>query len=72
MSSTKGQLLIAVRGPIMLMTLGALFLVDYFGPYRFYKTFPVLLIVFGVLKLFERLAMQADAGAGESPVGGRP
>ncbi len=72
MSSTKGQLLVAVRGPIMLMTLGALFLIDYFGPYRFYKTFPVLLIVFGILKLLERLVAQSETSAEQSPVGGRP
>lgn len=72
MSSSKTQLLTAVRGPVMLMTLGALFLIDYFGPYRFYKTCPVLLIVFGVLKLAERLAAQAEAGAEQTAAGGRP
>jgi hypothetical protein len=63
MNSTKTELLAAVRGPVMLITLGVLFLIDYFGPYPFYKTFPVLLIVFGFLKLLERLVAQSEAGA---------
>ena len=71
MSSTKTQILTAVRGPLMLITLGVLFLVDYFGPYPFYKTFPVLLIVFGVLKLIERLVAQVEAGAEATPARGR-
>ncbi len=70
MSSTKTEILCAVRGPLMLITLGILFLIDYFGPYPFYKTFPVLLIVFGFLKLVERLVAQAEAGEG-TPARGR-
>ncbi len=44
----------AIRGPIMLITIGALFAVDHFGPYPFWRTWPVLIIVYGVLKLMER------------------
>jgi hypothetical protein len=55
MRSSNAPVLRAIRGPIMLMTLGGLFAIDYFGPYPFYRTWPVLLIVVGVLKLAERV-----------------
>jgi hypothetical protein len=55
MASDKPALIRAIRGPILLMTLGLLFVADFFGSYRFSKTFPVLLIVFGLLWLLERL-----------------
>lgn len=48
------NLMCAIRGPIMLITLGSLFAVDHFGPYPFWRTWPVLIIVYGVLKLLER------------------
>jgi hypothetical protein len=44
----------AIRGPIMLITLGALVAVDYAGIYGFWRTWPILIIVFGLLKLLER------------------
>jgi hypothetical protein len=44
----------AIRGPIMLITLGALVAIDYGGIYAFWRTWPILIIVFGVLKLLER------------------
>ena len=53
MSRTNGTLLQAVRGPIMLMTLGGLLAANNFGYYSFTRTWPVLVIVFGVLKLLE-------------------
>jgi hypothetical protein len=46
--------LCAVRGPIMLITLGVLLSIDHFGTVSFARTWPVLLIVFGVFKLMER------------------
>lgn len=44
----------AVRGPIMLITLGSLVAIDYAGVYGFWRTWPILIIVFGLLKLMER------------------
>ena len=44
----------AARGPIMLITLGSLVAIDYAGIYGFWRTWPILIIVFGVLKLLER------------------
>ncbi len=60
MSSSDGSLIRAIRGPILLITLGTLFAWDYFGRQPFWRTFPVLLIVYGFLKLIERLA--TDSG----------
>jgi hypothetical protein len=45
----------AVRGPVILICLGVLFAVDQAGGVGFHRTWPVLLVVYGVLKLVERL-----------------
>ena len=50
----NNALLCAVRGPVLLITLGVLLTVDHFGPFGFGRTWPALLIVFGLFKLFER------------------
>lgn len=68
MSGTSYALVRAVRGPILLIALGLLFVGDYFGQFPFYRTWPVLLIVYGVLKLAERVAVPRDTE--ETPVGG--
>ena len=44
----------AVRGPLTLITVGALFAINNFTPYGFDKTWPVILIVFGLLTLVGR------------------
>ncbi len=58
----------AVRGPILLITVGLLFVGDYFGPFPFHRTWPVLLIVYGVLKLAERILVPSDRAG--TPAGG--
>ncbi|HOK44628.1 MAG TPA: hypothetical protein PLA43_14855 [Bryobacteraceae bacterium] len=68
MSNAK-PLVRALRGPLLLMILGTLFAVDYFGPYPFYRTWPVLLIAYGVLWLLERVIRDTPAEP-ESPFGG--
>ena len=45
----------AIRGPIMLILLGTLVAMDYFGVYGFSRTWPILIIAFGFLKLLEKL-----------------
>ena len=67
----------AARGPLMLITLGALVAIDYAGIYSFWRTWPVLIIVFGVLKLLERAVAKpappypppGSSSAGTSPGG---
>ena len=61
MNSTRA-LIRAIRGPIVLITLGTLFAVDFFGSFSFSRTWPVLLIVFGALCLLERIAPEGDPG----------
>lgn len=48
------ELCYAIRGPITLITIGTLFALDHFTPYPFWRTWPVLLIVFGALSLLCR------------------
>ena len=47
--SGDGSLARAVRGPIILITVGVLFALNNFTPYGFGQTWPVLLIVIGLL-----------------------
>src|SRR3954447_11907150 len=54
MRGSDRSLVSAVRGPITLITLGVLFALNNFTPYRFHQTWPVLLIVFGLLSLVRR------------------
>jgi hypothetical protein len=61
-------LLQAVRGPILLITLGLLLAADYYGKVEFWKTWPTLLIIFGVMKLLETLARRpAEENRGNLP-----
>ncbi|MBS1874518.1 MAG: hypothetical protein JSU00_14985 [Acidobacteria bacterium] len=63
----SANLIQAIRGPVMLITLGLLFVIDHFGSYGFGSTWPLLVIIFGVLKLAERASAPAPA---EPPQGG--
>ena len=48
------QIIRAIRGPITLITLGVLFALQNFTRFGFDQTWPVLLIVFGLLSLMQR------------------
>ena len=54
MRGNERTLIAAIRGPITLITLGVLFALNNFTEYRFHQTWPVLLIVFGLLSLARR------------------
>jgi hypothetical protein len=55
MSATNnGNWVNAIRGPVTLITVGALFVLNNFTGVGFEKTWPVLLIVFGLLSLLRR------------------
>ena len=56
MNAREASLVSAIRGPITLITLGVLFAADHLTPYSFEQTWPVLLIVFGLLSLLGRSA----------------
>lgn len=47
----------AIRGPILLITIGVLFAMHQAGVLHFSRTWPLIIIVIGVLKLIERLAI---------------
>ena len=44
----------AIRGPIMVITVGVLFALNNFTPYNFGETWPVLIIVAGLISLLGR------------------
>jgi hypothetical protein len=60
------SLLHAVRGPIILITIGALFAMNNLTPFGIRETWPVLLIVVGLLSLLGR----GGASSGPQPPGG--
>jgi hypothetical protein len=55
----NGSLISAIRGPLMMITLGVLVTIDHFGSVSFWRTWPVLLIVIGLLKLAERFGAKS-------------
>jgi hypothetical protein len=61
----------AIRGPVLLITIGMMLAIDHFGSYQFSRTWPVLIIVIGLMKLLERtFASRALERANEG--GNRP
>jgi cytochrome c oxidase subunit IV len=70
MNGTSYSLVQAIRGPIMLISLGSLVAMDYFGIYGFSRTWPMLIIIFGILKLLEKIVAVPTAGPGGRPPGG--
>jgi hypothetical protein len=58
----------AVRGPIVLIVLGSLLAIHKFDGPSFGTTWPVLIIVIGLLKLFEMMAARSPQPGG--PAGG--
>jgi hypothetical protein len=56
---TRGALYVqAIRGPLVLITLGALFAIHQAGVISFARTWPLIIIVVGLVKLAERLLVQ--------------
>ncbi len=51
MNDQSQYLMRAVTGPIILITVGVLFTIDRFTTFSFGQTWPILLIVIGLLKL---------------------
>ncbi len=50
----------ALCGPLMLTTLGVLLSVDHLGYTSFGRTWPVLLIVFGLCKLLDHMGADSN------------
>lgn len=53
-NAKRPDLMRAIRGPVMLIAAGTLFALDHFTRYGIERTWPVLLIVFGLLSLAVR------------------
>ena len=53
-----------IVGPVAMITVGALFLLQEFTRYSFHHTWPILLIAIGIA-----LVMQRSAGLGDPPPG---
>jgi hypothetical protein len=51
MNEQSAYLVRAITGPIILITIGVLFAFDRFTEFRFSQTWPILLIVIGLLRL---------------------
>ncbi len=49
----------AIRGPLVLITLGILFALDQNNSISFSRTWPILIIVVGLMKLVERALFPA-------------
>ncbi|MCC6291825.1 MAG: hypothetical protein IT164_04185 [Bryobacterales bacterium] len=54
----------------MMMTLGAMLVADHFTQFSFSRTWPVLLIVMGIMKLLERAGQGTGPEKSSAPMGG--
>jgi hypothetical protein len=59
----------AIRGPILLITVGALFAIQQAGLLPFSRTWPLIIIVIGIVKLIERVNIQPATST--APSGGQ-
>jgi hypothetical protein len=59
----------AIRGPILLITIGVLFALQQAGVLPFSRTWPLLIIIIGVVKLVERMFI-GPAAPPPPPAGG--
>jgi uncharacterized membrane protein len=57
MNSRRALFAQAIRGPVLLITIGVLFAMHEAGVLHFSRTWSLIIIVIGVLKLIERMAM---------------
>ena len=51
MNGNRDALLAAIQGPVLLITIGTLFALDQYSVLRFGQSWPVILIIAGVLNL---------------------
>jgi hypothetical protein len=57
----------AIRGPVLLVTAGVLFAIHQAGVLSFSRTWPLLVIVIGVMKLLERAWAPATGALQTAP-----
>ena len=56
-----------IRGPVLVITVGVLFALNNFTPYRFEETWPVLIIVAGLVSLLGRAVAPPPMGPPPPP-----
>jgi hypothetical protein len=71
-NNRKALFVQAIRGPVLLITLGILFAIHQAGGLPIYRTWPLLIIVVGVMKLMERTAAPASGAYPPPPPPGGP
>ena len=59
----------AARGPVLLITVGILFAMHQAGTLSFERSWPLLIIVLGVMKLMERVLAPAPTTVYTAPAG---
>ncbi len=68
MNNRRALFVQAARGPILLITIGVLFAMHQAGVLPFSRTWPLIIIVIGLLKLIERMLMpQIPAASAGGP-----
>jgi hypothetical protein len=55
----------AIRGPIMLITIGVLFALDHMTEFAIWRTWPAILIVLGLLSLGDRFTTTKEVARRE-------
>ena len=60
MNDQSQLLLRSIKGPVIMITIGVLFAADRFTDYHFHQTWPVLLIVIGLLQLVGGRSRRSD------------
>ncbi len=58
MNSRRSMCAQAARGPVLLMVVGVLFVLQQIGVVGFSRSWPLLIIAIGVMKLLERMAIK--------------
>ncbi len=66
----NNNLFAAIRGPILLIAVGVLFAIDHAGVFGIRQSWPVLLVLVGLLKLLEHLTTEPKQPA--PPMAGPP
>jgi hypothetical protein len=71
MNDQSQYLLQSIKGPVIMITIGVLFAADRFTDYHFHQTWPVLLIVIGLMQLLAGRRRRPDYYPPPAPGSGR-